>query len=40
LYSFTDPVLNPAMVLLVLDEYLGKDISKGLNPIASPLLYT
>lgn len=36
--AFTDPLLNPPMLLMCLKEYLGTDPDKQLNPLASPLL--
>lgn len=40
IYSFTDPLLNPSMLLLCLREYLANNPEHEQNPLASPILLT
>lgn len=40
IYSFTDPLLNPSMLLLCLTEYLGGVKAYQTDPVASPVFLT
>lgn len=40
LYSITDPLLWPSMLLLCLNSYLKGDLSQCEDPLASPILFT
>lgn len=39
-YSFTDPLLSPSMLLLCLREYLGGEDGLQREPLASPIFLT
>lgn len=40
LFAFTDPLLNPSMLILCLNEYLNGKLEDSMNPLASPVFLT